>query len=231
MPVKFNGMDKVQRKFAQLAADFHSLPSDKSQNPLGIWETGYGDRGTESARPTVAKAGQYRGNRWPGLKIQYKRKTDGVVVPVWGGVPRAVFGKHARSQLGVVTRATGTGIRKGLSKQDRALGHGIVHKGQLIGRGGSVLGRLKSDGGRYNRSDKQMGNVQGRIGLLQSWYAPTGKLDQNGKRLTKITNEPHAAKVAVKRPFHWGRGIANLERFELERVAGKWLSARLRKSA
>jgi len=216
MPVKFNGMDKVQRKFAQLAADFHTLPSDKSQNPIGIWETKYGKRGEKAKRPTVAKAGQYRGNRWPGLKIQYKRKTDGKVVPVWGGVRRL--------RKGTVTNATGTGERR------KASGPAIVKKGQTF-TGKNVLGKLKSDGHRYKRSDKQMGNTQGRIGLLQSWFAPTGKLTQNGKRLTKTTNEPHAAKAAALRPFHWGRGIANLERHELERIAAKWLSARLRKSA
>lgn len=214
MPVKFRGADKARSKFAQLAADFHSLP--KQDNPLKEWETGYGRRGTKSKRPTVAKAGQYRGNRWPGLKIQYKRKTDGKVVPVWGGVKRL--------RKGTVTRATGSGERR------KDAGPAVIKKGQTF-TGRNVLGKLKSDGHRYKRSDKQMGNTQGRIGLLQSWYAPTGKLSANGKRLTKITNEPHAAKVSRRRPFHWGRGIANLERLKLERVAAKWLSARLRKSA
>jgi len=214
MPVKFQGADKVQAKFAQLSRDFQSFP--KQDNPLKLWESGYGDRGVKSRRPTVAKAGNYRGNRWPGLKIQYKRKTDGKVVPVWGGVKRL--------RKGTVTNATGTGERR------KGAGPAIIKKGQTFS-GKNVLGRLKSDGHRYNRSDKQMANTQGRIGLLQSWFAVTGKLSTNGKRLTKITNEPHAAKVSQKRPFHWGRGIANLERHKLELIAGKWLSRRVRRRA
>lgn len=35
-----------------------------------------------------ATGGSYRGVSWPGMKPQYRRKTDGVVVPAWGGVPR-----------------------------------------------------------------------------------------------------------------------------------------------
>ncbi len=214
MPVKLKGIEQVQRKFAQLSRDFESFP--KADNPLKDWESGYGERGEKGKRPTVAKAGTYRGNRWAGLAFQYKRKTDGVVVPVWGGVKRLRKGR--------VTRATGTGERR------KDAGPAIIKKGQTFG-GPNVLGRLKSDGHRYKRSDKQLGNVQGSIGLLQSWFAVTGKLSTNGKRLTKTTNKPHAARIAAKRPFHWGRTIARVERHHLELVAAKWLSTRIRRRA
>ena len=140
MPVRLKGIDQVQSKFAQLSRDFHSFPKGNQENPLKEWETAYGRRGLKRKRPTVAKAGQYRGNRWPGLKIQYKRKTDGVVVPVWGGVKRL--------RKGTVTRATGKGIRV------KASGPAVVKKGQTFS-GRNVLGKLKSDGHRYKRGDKQ----------------------------------------------------------------------------
>ena len=215
MPVRLEGIGMVQRKFAQLSRDLESFP--KQDNPLSKWETGYGDRGLDQAsrpRPTVAKAGTYRGNRWPGLAIQYKRKTDGVVVPVWGGVKRLRTGR--------VTRATGTGVRVGG-------GPGVIHVGQTFS-GGNVRGKLNSQGKEYKRSDLQLGKAR-QAGLFQSWFAPTGKLSPNGKRLTKTTNKPHAARIAAKRPFHWGRTIARNERHHLELVAAKWLSTRIRRRA
>jgi hypothetical protein len=35
-----------------------------------------------------APGGSFRGAPWRGMKAQYTRKTDGVEVPAWGGVPR-----------------------------------------------------------------------------------------------------------------------------------------------
>ncbi len=228
MPVKLKGIEQVRRKFAQLSRDFESYP--KSNNPLKDWEKEYGVRGAKSKRPTIAKAGTYRGNRWPGLAFQYKRKTDGVVVPVWGGVKRAVFGRFAQSRLGVVTRAGSAGIRVGESRRDKALGHGVIKVGQLVGRGGNVLGKLNSQHKRYKRSDLQLAKAR-RGGLFQDWFTHPGKLSTNGKRLTKTTNKPHAARIAAKRPFHWGRTIARVERHHLELVAAKWLSTRIRRRA
>jgi len=216
MPVKLQGAAKVRTKFAQLANDFQSFP--RQDNPLSIWERGYAVRGLSQdtrPRPTVAKAGTYRGERWPGLAIQYKRKTDGKVVPVWGGVKRL--------RKGTVTNATGTGIRV------KASGPAVVKKGQTFS-GGNVLGKLKSDGHRYKRSDLQLGKARSG-GLLHDWFKPTGQLSHNGKRLTKLTNKPYAARVAAKRPFHWGRTIARNERHHLELIAGEWLSRRVRRRA
>jgi len=35
-----------------------------------------------------AHGGAHRGKTWPPFKPQYTRKTDGMVVPAWGGVPK-----------------------------------------------------------------------------------------------------------------------------------------------
>ena len=35
-------------------------------------------------------SGVYRGESWPGFAPQYTRKTDGVTVPAWGGVPKVL---------------------------------------------------------------------------------------------------------------------------------------------
>ncbi len=213
MSVKFKGLDRVQSKFAQLSKDFESFP--RANNPLLDWKVGYSVRGVKAGRPAVSKAGTYRGNRWPGLKIMYKRKTDGVAVPVWGGVKRL--------RRGTVTRATGTGIRV------KAAGPGVVKKGQTFS-GNNVLGKLKNSGQRYKRGDKQLGKIRPQ-GLLGDWFQSDPKLSSSGKKLTITTNKPHAARIAAKRPFHWGRTIARIERHHLELVAAKWLFTRIRRRA
>lgn len=37
---------------------------------------------------TVGQSSSYRGATWKSYAIQYRRKTGGVVVPAWGGVPK-----------------------------------------------------------------------------------------------------------------------------------------------
>jgi hypothetical protein len=147
------------------------------------------------------------------LKPAYKRKTDGKVVPVWGGVPRLRAGR--------VTRVASAGQRYGhtLTKSQKASGFGVVKKGQTV-KSGPVLARLKSDGSRYKASDKQLGKVGARSGLLGDWINSDAIPDRRGKRIRITSNKPHAAAQHKRRPFAGGRRIDREEGADLlKRIA------------
>jgi len=195
------------------------LPAGRT-NPLVVWRLAYGERTRTASRPTVATSGTFRGNAWPRPVAQYTRKTDGVTVPYEGGVPRL--------RKGIVTRASGTGIRKGLSKKQRAAGFGVVTKGQVIGTGRNVLGKLRGDGTRVRGGDPQLYKTTGDT-LLGTWTRTPPKLENDNKRATITTSKPYAARVHRKRPFAWGTEIARVEMDSLNQLCARYLFELLRR--
>jgi hypothetical protein len=191
---------------AQMAKGMDSIP--RRTSPLLAWRTAYGQRTDRAARPTVARSGSFRGNRWPKLKPAYKRKTDGRVVPVWGGVPRLRAGR--------VTRVASGGQRYGhtLTPSQNASGFGVIKKGQTF-TGRNVLARLKGDGSRYKSSDKQLGKVGARSGLLGDWVGSDPIVDRRGKRIRITSNKAYAGTQHKRRPFASGRKIDREESRDL----------------
>lgn len=58
------------------------------------------------------QGGTFRGKVWPKIKDQYTRKTDGVTVPVYGGVPRIRAGYRKAAQwTETQRRGVSTGVR------------------------------------------------------------------------------------------------------------------------
>lgn len=160
-----------------------------------------------TSRPTIAQSGTWLGQQWEKLEPAYTRVTDGVVVPVWGGVKRAVmqggFGAQgAHSRLGVVTRAGNASIRRGsgLSQAEKDAGFYVVQKGQRFSAA-NVKGKLRTDGTRYRGEDPQLGRRSD--GLLQDWISAPPVESNRGKTVTKTSNKRYSGKVAEKRNFHW----------------------------
>lgn len=60
--------------------------SGNFRRPLSQW-VAYMNGQTISTFNALRTGGTYRGVTWPYFKPQYTRKTDGVTVPAWGGVP------------------------------------------------------------------------------------------------------------------------------------------------
>jgi hypothetical protein len=148
------------------------------------------------------------------LAPQYTRKTDGVTVPVWGGVPRATLtapGGGQYQMLGVVTWAGSASIRKYQTKQQKKAGFGVVKVGQVVGTGRNVLGKLRPDGSRYKQSDKQMSDGHSVNHLFRQFASVPGVLSDNNRVIQVVSNKDYAAKVHDRRPFAWGPMIEREE--------------------
>lgn len=187
---------------------FHS----GAKNPLVQWFQGdyvpYMATAYASNRPRINESGNFLGAPWERPQEQYQRKTDGVIVPIEGGVPRAVLGggmfgaAGAHSRLGVVTRAGNASIRRGsgLSQAEKDAGFYVVQKGQRFSAA-NVKGKLRTDGTRYRGEDPQLGRRSD--GLLQDWISAPPVESNRGKTVTKTSNKRYSGKVAEKRNFHW----------------------------
>ena len=82
-----------------------------------------------------ASGGTFMGRRWPAMKAQYTRRTDGVTVPAWGGVPR---------------------IRAGSRKRTIAPKRGIGWGESMTSVRGVVSGRLRPSGRRVKQTSIMM---------------------------------------------------------------------------
>jgi hypothetical protein len=163
-------------------------------NPMVKWRAGYNVRQLRAwqSRPSVGRSGTVRGNPWHRLKPQYKRKTDGVTVPVWGGVPRL--------RTGTVTRAGVASERFG-----EGAGRAVVKVGQKT-RTGPVLGKLKRTGRRYKEGDPQLGKIR-KGGLLGSWLQAPPVFRNKNRTVEVRSRKPHAVHVERRRRYVWGPKI------------------------
>lgn len=235
-------LDIKVRRFAEKIT---RLPRDK-RSPLYrtaqryrlLLEKSYQDR------PTIATAGTFQGEDWPKLEPAYTRITDGVSVPVWGGVPRAVLGKGfgasgAHSRLGVVTRARDGGIRTGhLEEAQIKGGFRGIRLGQRFSQA-TVRPKLRSNGTPYKATDRQLGNAKGRsmigeglknrlqfggnnLSVRVVWPHPAASVHQYGRRFRikghLAADGTHGGGVGEipARPFMWTKRIADKVRAILE---------------
>ena len=92
-------------------------------------------RTAQTAR-SLAHGGTFRGVTWPAYKPQYRRKTDGALVPAWGGTPK-VHGSGAVQ-----------GRRRGSGRRITTASNMLVDTGRLLNAaqgaaryraGGSIL--------------------------------------------------------------------------------------------
>lgn len=216
---------------AQIAAiqREYERPTQKP-HPWEVWAAGYGIRTARAPRPRVGQLGRFRGNLWFPLKPQYTRKTDGVTVPVWGGVERAVLRGAEGSfvRLGSVTRAN-TGTRttqrraSELNEAQKRAGFGAVKRGQVFSER-FVKGKLKADGSRYKKTDKQLDQTGGTPnGLIQTWATAEPLLSSDRHKVFRSIQSKHAGRVNSQRPFVWGPKIAEEETRAAIKAWGNWL--------
>ena len=117
--------------------------------------------------------GSYRGVSWDYFAPQYTRKTDGVTVPAWGGVPK---------------------IKAGYSKYTKA---GKERKKGLGKTGGkNVLGRRRPSGARIQKGDSVMQDS----GALRARAALTLALGENKIELGP-QGVSYAGEQQALRPF------------------------------
>lgn len=210
LEIRFKDTGTVKRLLA-IAGSMSSFP--ESRNPLLTWRREYGLRTATAQRPTVGQDGMFRGEHWPALEPQYTRKTDGVVVPVWGGVPRAVLGGGRYQQLGYVSRAGEASIRqaKFLTPAQKRAGFGRVREGQVISAS-TVQGKLRKDGSRYKQSDKQMARqVNASDNILGDWIAGDPEIRDSGKSIKLTSRFDWAGTAHKRRPFAFGPAITPVE--------------------
>lgn len=102
-----------------------------------------------------AEGGDFRGRRWRALAPQYRRKTDNVTVPAWGGVPRIRegFKKAAKWANGV----SGKRQRRNVSTGER-----------MSKVSGTVSGRLRKSGNRVQKTSIILRDT----GELARWLFP-----------------------------------------------------------
>lgn len=85
-----------------------------------------------------ATGGTFRGKVWPAFADQYTRKTDGVTVPAWGGVPRVQRGFRKATKW---------------SDADR---RGVSVGQRMAKTSGTVSGKLRGSDQRVTQNSIQM---------------------------------------------------------------------------
>lgn len=215
-------LNHLPEELREVAAGLKSLPSAKNDNPLSIWIQSYQLREKGEGRPTVNQFGSFRGNTWHPLEPAYIRTTDGMSVPVWGGVPRLRGGR--------VTRASVMGTRRasGLTRAEKKAGYGAVVIGQTF-RTGPVKGKLKADGSRYKSSDRQLGRDSGGH-LFGEWVNPRNiVLSASGLVATLAHPFSWAPRIAERRNFMWSSRIESDEIPQFVKHVGAYIDKMLRR--
>lgn len=130
-----------------------------------------GEIGLEWGLNARAEGGYVRGQWWEGFADQYTRKTDGVTVPAWGGVPKVKLGYRVigrRLSLGTMSdRGRGRATYRGLRQTTPVLE--VELKGY---RRGTVQGRLRPSGGRVTPQSILMvdrGRLRNAVLTRQPW--------------------------------------------------------------
>ena len=123
---------------------------DKVEGTLGgdvrpIWRefAAYMRVVTDNTFKALRHGGNYRGVRWDYFAPQYTRKTDGVTVPAWGGVPKLVGTGTVKGRL----RPSGARVSAGDSVvQDSGV---LRSRAALVVHEGKQLLRLMPQGVSY----------------------------------------------------------------------------------
>lgn len=137
---------------AKLSVDDKELQRllDKVEKTLGgdvrpIWRefASYMRTVTDNTFRALRHGGTYRGVSWDYFAPQYTRKTDGVTVPAWGGVPKVVGTGTVKGRL----RPSGARVSAGDSVvQDLEV---LRSRAALVTHMGAKLLRLEPQGVDY----------------------------------------------------------------------------------
>lgn len=129
-------LQKALSQFGAKAAD--------GRLPLKRFYLGFVARVKRALGQVRATGGMFRGVQFPRFADQYTRKTDGVIVPAWGGVPRLSRKKGGPGGFKKAPKWTDTQRRD-------------VSTGERQAKvGGNVSGRLRHSGQRVKSTSPQM---------------------------------------------------------------------------
>lgn len=145
----------------------------------------------------LGQGGTHRGVTWKYFKTPvYVRKTDGVAVPPWGGVPRLARLKQYRGTAGFRASELGS-----FSNRNRGSGSSIRREVRSTVREATVRGRLRGSGKRLAEGD-QIERDTGR--MLQSVANAIGResiRDVGPVEMRFGTMVPYAEVQNRTRPF------------------------------
>jgi len=105
---------------------------------------------TDKTFEKLRLGGRYRGVLWRYFAPQYTRKTDGVTVPAWGGVPKLRGGGNVKGR----TRPSGQRIAKGDAIMQDTMT--MRSRAALVVRMGKYTARLGPQGVNYAATQQKM---------------------------------------------------------------------------
>jgi len=185
-------LDLVTAGFESLGREGKQRVSRATLNDLWIYIT----QEIRSAWVAVkATGGTYRGETWEGMKDQYTRKTDGVTVPAWGGVPYLDRIKSGGEWVGNKISWTKAGRAR--------TGQALTSKGGRKATGGhTVKGKKRPSGQRVSGSSVMMQDTGDmRNSALAS---PRKRTDYELRIGPKGVSEEYASIQDDRRPaFFW----------------------------
>lgn len=140
--------------------------------------------------------GTYRGVTWPYFKFQYIRKTDGRVVPAWGGVPKLDREKYAGTK-GARMSELGSSSTHTLGGNGRASQPYKRGPRSTLGEP-NVRGRLRPSGQRLKDGDSLMQDT----GTMRRSVSANWDIERISDTKAEFgTGLRYAAKQQAMRPF------------------------------
>jgi hypothetical protein len=133
--LRMTGDKEFIRKLHSLSTRGRVKAGKRILSKFQLWYANEVKRAWDAVKVT---GGMFRGVMWPALKEQYKRETDGVTVPAWGGVPKVKF------KMGSFTSITW--------KKSGQIGK----RKKLVGDVANVQAKLRHGNVRVKQSDVMM---------------------------------------------------------------------------
>jgi hypothetical protein len=145
----------------------------------------------------LGHGGTHRGVTWRYFKSPvYVRKTDGVAVPPWGGVPRLARIKQYRGTAGFRASELGS-----FSNRNRGSGSSIRREVRSTVREATVRGRLRPSGKRLAEGDQILRDTSRLIQSVSQAIGYGGIRDIGPVEMRFGTLVPYAEKQNSIRPF------------------------------
>ena len=145
----------------------------------------------------LGQGGTHRGVTWKYFKTPvYVRKTDGVAVPPWGGVPRLARLKQYRGTTGFRASELGS-----FSNRNRDRGSSIRREVRSTVREATVRGRLRGSGKRLAEGDQILRDTARLVQSVANAIGRDGIRDVGPVEMKFGTMVPYAEVQNRTRPF------------------------------
>ena len=145
----------------------------------------------------LGQGGTHRGVTWKYFQNPvYVRKTDGVAVPPWGGVPRLARLKQYRGTTGFRASELGS-----FSNRNRGSGSSIRREVRSTVGEKTIRGRLRASGKRLKEGDQILRDTDELVRSVSNAIGRGGIRDIGPVEMLFGTMVPYAEKQHKLRPF------------------------------